>query len=126
VLGLNLSHNSRWHHHSSVPRTQFLFGFCFPSNELLGYFQSVCFGGARFISEVLGKKAGVISIDQLAGSLRGADETRPPCRRTLKACDSIAGGSATGHVTQIRSDPVRVELVLNRHDLFDPFQGRQK
>jgi hypothetical protein len=35
-------------------------------------------GGSRFISEVLGKKAGLISNDQLAGSLRGADETRPP------------------------------------------------
>ena len=38
-------------------------------------------GGARFISEVLGKKAGLISNDQLAGSLRGADETRPPVMR---------------------------------------------
>ena len=54
-----------------------------PSHEWLGYFHAPLRGldGARFISEVLGKKAGLISKDQLAGSLRGAGETRPPVMR---------------------------------------------
>lgn len=40
-------------------------------------------GWARFISEVLGKKAELISNDRLAGSLRGADETLPPVMKLV-------------------------------------------
>jgi len=41
-------------------------------------------GGRGIIDEVLGKKAGMISRDQLAGSLRGADETRARLHERLR------------------------------------------
>ena|SRR5437763_1371908 len=48
-----------------------------PENHYSKHRLSLNWDGRAIIDEVLGKKAGLISKDQLAGSLRGADDHAP-------------------------------------------------